>query len=45
LSILLGDFTNLWEGLEWNKQKLKITAKNQRGIITILKPEVVLIQA
>jgi hypothetical protein len=45
LSILLGDSMNLREGLVWNAPKMKITAKNRRSIITILKPEAVHIQA
>jgi hypothetical protein len=38
LSILLGDTTNLREGLVWRAPKLKIVAKNQRSFLKILKP-------
>ncbi len=36
LSILLGDSTNLWEGLVWSAPKLKIVAKNRRSFKQIL---------
>jgi hypothetical protein len=45
LSILLGDSTNLREGLALSAPKLEITAKNWRSKITILKAEAVHIQA
>jgi hypothetical protein len=45
LSILLGDSTNLREGLVWNAPKLKTSAKNRRSILTILKEETIHIQA
>jgi hypothetical protein len=45
LSILLWGSMNLQEGLVYNVPKLKITAKNWRSIITILKAEAIHIQA
>jgi hypothetical protein len=45
MSILLGDSTNLGEGLVWSTPKLKIVAKNWRSFIKILKPQAVHIQA
>ncbi len=45
LSILLGDSTNLREGLVWSTPKLKIAARNRRGFIKMLKPQAVHIQA
>jgi hypothetical protein len=45
LSILLGDSTNLKEGLVRRAPKLKIVAKNRRSFIQILKPQAVPIQA
>ncbi len=44
-SILLGDSTNLQEGLVWSAPKLKIVAKNRRSFRKILKPQAVHIQA
>jgi hypothetical protein len=38
LSILLGDSTNLREGLVWSAPKLKIVAKNRRSFKKVLKP-------
>ncbi len=38
MSILLGDSTNLREGLVWSTPKLKITAKNRKSFIKMLKP-------
>jgi hypothetical protein len=45
LSILLGDSTNLREGLVLSTPKLKIAAKNRRSFIKIVKPQAVHIQA
>ncbi len=45
LSILLGDSTNLREGLVWITLKLKIAAKNRRSFIKMFKPQAVHIQA
>jgi hypothetical protein len=45
LSILLGDSTNLREGLVWSTPKLKIATENRRSFIKILKPQAVHIQA
>jgi hypothetical protein len=38
LSILLGDSTNLREGLVWSAPKLKIVARNRRSFKKVLKP-------
>ncbi len=45
LSILLGDSTNLREGLVWNASILKITILNQSTLYKIKKPVAVHIQA
>jgi hypothetical protein len=45
VSNLLGDSTNLREGLVWSAPKLKIVAKNRRNFRKILKLQAVHIQA